>query len=125
MRERASVPQFAIVALLRYRLQDSYLSVQHGRSASFASSLAVLPASLGSSAAIAPSIRNGRPAAPSGLQYSLAHWAYYGLFRALRAAFVRPTGCAASFALIGLPLRLFPPPAAAKLRPSRALPWVF
>ena len=37
-----------------------------------------------------PSIRNGRPAAPYGLQYSLAHWAYYGLFRALRAAFVRP-----------------------------------
>ena len=36
----------------------------------FASSLAVLPASLGSSAAIAPSIRNGRPAAPYGLQYS-------------------------------------------------------
>ena len=26
------------------------------------------------------------------------HWAYYGLFRALRAAFVRPTGCTASFA---------------------------
>ena len=49
-----------------------------------------------------PSIRNGRPAAPYGLQYSLAHWAYYGLFRALRAAFVRPTGCAASFALIGV-----------------------
>ena len=68
----------------------------------FASSLAALPASLGSSAAIAPSIRNGRPAAPYGLQYSLAHWAYYGLFRALRAAFVRPTGCAASFALIGV-----------------------
>ena len=38
----------------------------------------------------ASSIRNGRPAAPYGLQYSLAHWAYYGLFRALRAAFVRP-----------------------------------
>ena len=35
-----------------------------------ASSLAALPASLGSSAAIAPSIRNGRPAAPYGLQYS-------------------------------------------------------
>ena len=30
------------------------------------------------------------------------HWAYFGLFRALRAAFVRPTGCAASFALIGV-----------------------
>ena len=84
-------------------------SVQHGRSASFASSLAALPASLGSSAAIAPSIRNGRPAAPYGLQYSLAHWAYYGLFRALRAAFVRPTGCAASFALIGLTSRCFVP----------------
>ena len=37
-----------------------------------------------------PTIRNGRPAAPEGLQYSLVHWAYYGLFRALRAAFVRP-----------------------------------
>ena len=77
-------PQFAIVVLLRYRLQSSCLSVQHGRSASFASSLAVLPASLGSSAAIAA------------------------------------TGCAASFALIGLPLRLFPPLAAAKLRPHWA-----
>ena len=75
----------------------------------FASSLAVLPASLGSSAAIAPSIRNGRPAAPYGLQYSLAYWAYYGLFRALRAASVRPTGCAASFALIGLTPRCFVP----------------
>ena len=110
------VPQFAIVALLRYRLQDSYLSVQHGRSASFASSLAVLPASLGSSAAVAAtgcaasfaligltprcfahwarascasSIRNSRPAAPDGLQFSFAHWAYFGLFRALRAASVR------------------------------------
>ena len=38
----------------------------------------------------ASSIRNGRPAAPDGLQYSLAHWAYFGLFRAQRAAFVRP-----------------------------------
>ena len=54
------------------------------------------------------------------LRRSLFHWAYYGLFRALRAAFVRPTGCAASFALIGLPLRLFPPLAAAKLRPHWA-----
>ena len=84
-------PQFAIVALPRYRLQVSRLSVQHGRSASFASSLAALPASLGSSAAIAPSIRNGRPAAPYGLQYSLAHWAYYGLFPPQAAAFVRPS----------------------------------
>ncbi len=41
-------------------IRNSRLSVQHGRSASFASSLAALPASLGSSAAIAPSIRNGR-----------------------------------------------------------------
>ena len=48
------------------------------------------------------------------------HWAYYGLFRALRAAFVRPTGCAASFALIGLPLRLFRALRAAKLRPHWA-----
>ena len=31
----------------------------------------------------------------------------YGLFRALRAAFVRPTGCAVSFALIGLTPRCF------------------
>ena len=54
-------------------LQCSRLSVQHGRSASFASSLAVLPASLGSSAAIAA------------------------------------TGCAASFALIGLTSRCFVP----------------
>ena len=75
-----TVPQFSMGASLRSQ-----------------SSLEMLPASLGSSAAIAPSIRNGRPAAPYGLQYSLAHWAYYGLFRALRAAFVRPTGCAASF----------------------------
>ena len=37
-----------------------------------------------------PTIRNGRPAAPEGLQYSLVHWAYDGLIRALRAAFVRP-----------------------------------
>ena len=35
-------------------------------------------------------IRNGRPATPSGLQYSLAHWAYYGLFPPQAAAFVRP-----------------------------------
>ena len=119
-------PQFAIVALPRYRLQVSRLSVQHGRSASFASSLAALPASLGSSAAIAPSIRNGRPAAPYGLQYSLAHWAYYGLFRALRAAFVRPTGCAASFALIGLPLRLFRAQRARFVRPlwERGAFWI-
>ena len=75
----------------------------------FASSLAVLPASLGSSTAIAPSIRNGRPAAPYGLQYSLAHWAYYGLFRALRAAKLRP-----HWAYYGL----FPPQAAAFVRPS-------
>ena len=54
-------------------LQCSRLSVQHGRSASFASSLAALPASLGSSAAIAA------------------------------------TGCAASFALIGLTSRCFVP----------------
>ena len=36
------------------------------------------------------SIRNGRPAAPDGLQYSLAYWAYYGLFPPQAAAFVRP-----------------------------------
>ena len=58
------------------------------------SSLEMLPASLGSSAAIAPSIRNGRPAAPSGLQYSLAHWAYYGLFRSTihNGRFATPNG---------------------------------
>ena len=121
-----ALPQFAMAVLLRLTACSTPTS-QFSMVASLRSqsSLEMLPASLGSSAAIAPSIRNGRPAAPFGLQYSLAHWAYYGLFRALRAAFVRPTGCAASFALIGLPLRLFPPPAAAKLRPSRALPWVF
>ena len=36
----------------------------------FASSLAMLPASLGSSTAIAPQFAMGRPAAPYGLQYS-------------------------------------------------------
>ena len=41
------------------------------------------------------------------LRHSLLHWAYFGLFRALRAAFVRPTGCAVSFALIGLTPRCF------------------
>ena len=38
----------------------------------------------------ASSIRNGRPAAPDGLQYSLAHWAYFGLFPPQAAASVRP-----------------------------------
>ena len=38
----------------------------------------------------ASSIRNGRPAAPDGLQYSLAHWAYFGLFPQQAAASVRP-----------------------------------
>ena len=66
--------------------------------------LAVLPCSLGLLRAASPTgralrappatttstIRNGRLAAPDGLQYFLAHWAYYGLFRAPRAAFVRP-----------------------------------
>ena len=36
------------------------------------------------------------------------------------SAAIAATGCAASFALIGLPLRLFPPLAAAKLRPHWA-----
>ena len=36
------------------------------------------------------SIRNGRPATPDGLQYSLAYWAYYGLLPPQAAAFVRP-----------------------------------
>ena len=96
-------PQFAMVVLLRPTACSTPAS-QFSMVASLRSqsSLEMLPASLGSSTAIAPSIRNGRPAAPYGLQYSLAHWAYYGLFRALRAAFVRPTGCAVSFALIGV-----------------------
>ena len=97
----------------RARLWLSRLSVQHGRSASshrsalrlrgvpwlrtalcsvcsplqpfgppmFASSLAALPASLGSSTAIAA----------TGCAVSFAlHWAYYGLFPPQAAAFVRP-----------------------------------
>ena len=35
-------------------------------------------------------IRNGHPAAPGGLQRSLAHWAYFALLRPLGARFVRP-----------------------------------
>ena len=35
-------------------------------------------------------IRNGHPAAPSGLQCSLAHWAYFALLRPQGARFVRP-----------------------------------
>ena len=35
------------------------------------------------------------------LRHFLAHWAYYGLFPPQAAAFVRPTGCAASFAPFG------------------------
>ena len=66
----ASLRVLATPALRASDVRPSHLSVQHGRSASFASSLAALPASLGSSTAIAPSIRNGRPAAPYGLQYS-------------------------------------------------------
>ena len=76
------------------------------RPPTLASSLVALPASLGSSyrpalrwpgilglrsASRCSSIRNGRPAAPDGLQFSFAHWAYFGLFRALRAASVRPS----------------------------------
>ena len=53
----------------------------------------------------ASSIRNGRPAAPDGLQFSFAHWAYFGLFRALRAAFVRFLNSAWSS-------RIFAPPCA-------------
>ena len=67
-------------------LQRSRLSVQHGRSASFASSLAALPASLGSSAAIAA------------------------------------TGCAASFALIGLTSRCFAHWARASCAPRHCHP---
>ena len=83
-----------------YGLQYSRLSVQHGRSASFASSLAVLPASLGSSAAIAPHLQWSSCCAPR-LGSTFQFGAYYGLFRTARA-FVCPTGCAASFALIGV-----------------------
>ena len=67
-------------------------------------------------ASCASSIRNGRLAAPGGLQYSLAHWAYYGLFPPQAAAFVRPsrlqplrglrlrTSCARHFSPSGLHL---------------------
>ena len=37
-----------------------------------------------------PTIRNGHPAAPGGLQCSLAHWAYFALLRPQGARFVRP-----------------------------------
>ena len=90
---RCFVPQFAIVALLRYRLQVSFA---HWTSASPVSRTARGEApSHWARASCAPAtttstIRNGRLAAPDGLQYFLAHWAYYGLFRAPRAAFVRP-----------------------------------
>ena len=60
-----------------------------------------------------PTIRNGRPAAPEGLQYSLVHWAYYGLFRALRAAFVRPVISDESLAL----------PILCQCSVAHALPW--
>ena len=60
-----------------------------------------------------PTIRNGRPAAPEGLQYSLVHWAYYGLFRALRAAFVRPVISDESLAL----------PILCQCSVTHALPW--
>ena len=89
-------PQFAMVVLLRPTACSTPAS-QFSMVASLRSqsSLEMLPASLGSSAAIAPSIRNGRPAAPSGLQYSLAHWAYFGLFsrtaRGLRAPTAAPS----------------------------------
>ena len=68
------------------RLRLSRLSVQHGRSTSFASSLAVLPASLGSSTAIAA------------------------------------TGCAVSFALIGLTSRCFAHRARASCAPRHCHP---
>ena len=60
-----------------------------------------------------PTIRNGRPAAPEGLQYSLVHWAYYGLFRAQRAAFVRPVISDESLAL----------PILCQCSVAHALPW--
>ena len=91
---RCFVPQFAIVALLRYRLQVSFA---HWTSASPVSRTARgeapshwARASCAPPATATSTIRNGRLAAPDGLQYFLAHWAYYGLFRAPRAAFVRP-----------------------------------
>ena len=94
----------------------------------FASSLAALPASLGSSyrpalrwpgipglrsASRCSSIRNGRPAAPDGLQYSrlsVQHGRSASFASSLAAlpaslgssAAIAATGCAASFALIGL-----------------------
>ena len=123
-----------------YGLQYSRLSVQHGRSASFASSLAALPASLGSSTAIAPTIRNGRPAAPYGLQYSrlsVQHGRSASFASSLAvlpaslgsSAAIAATGCAASFALIGLTTACFAhcarpscaPLAAPSLSPSLGL----
>ena len=81
-------PQFAIVALLRYRLQVSFA---HWTSASPVSRTARGEApSHWRRPSCASSIRNGRPAAPDGLQFSFAHWAYFALFRAQRARFVRP-----------------------------------
>ena len=73
--------------------ESMHPSIQHGRSTALASSLAELPASLGSSYRPAlrwpgiPGLRSAsrcpRPFTPSGLRGN-------GLFRALRAAFVRP-----------------------------------
>ena len=118
---RCFVPQFAIVALLRYRLQVSFA---HWTSASPVSRTARGEApSYWARASCAPatailnsqwSFRIFAPPSPSAVRCSvaahcaslrvlatpalrasdvrpsLAHWAYYGLFRALRAAFVRP-----------------------------------
>src|SRR5699024_6875409 len=74
-------------------------SIQHGRPAALTSSLAALPASLGLLRPVSRTAR-GLRALPqfsmvvplrsqARLRHSLLHWAYYGLFRALRAAFVR------------------------------------
>ena len=64
-------------------------------------------------------IRNGHPAAPGGLQCSLAHWAYFALFRPQGARFVRPPPLPhPQFAMVA-PLR-----SQARLRPSLAY-WAY
>ena len=131
---RCFVPQFAIVALLRYRLQVSFA---HWTSASPVSRTARGEApSHRRRPSCASSIRNGRPAAPDGLQFSFAHWAYFGLFRALRAAFVRflnsawSSRCAHKLAcgtpcFIGLTSRCFAHRARASCAPRHCHPYQF
>ena len=58
-------------------------------------------------------IRNGHPAAPGGLQCSLAHWAYFALLRPQGARFVRPPPLPhPQFAMVVLHLRTVPSSAA-------------